>query len=92
MRVAGKVSGPRLNAAALEVTVEMVTLDPPVLVRVSDKLELLPTATLPKARLVGLAASVPGVTAVAVADSEAKVCAFGATKEIVVVGSPAVAG
>ncbi len=42
----------------------MVTDDPPVLVTVSDRFVLLPTCTLPKARLVGLAVSVPGVTPV----------------------------
>src|SRR5271157_2656711 len=42
----------------------MVTDEPPVLVSVSDKFLLLPTWTLPKARLVGLAVSVPCVTPV----------------------------
>jgi hypothetical protein len=43
---------------------EMVIVDPPVLVRVSDKLALLPTCTFPKARLVGFAVSAPCVTPV----------------------------
>jgi hypothetical protein len=42
-RVTGKPSPLIEKAAALELTCEMVTDDPPVLVRVSDKLELLPT-------------------------------------------------
>ena len=42
----------------------MVRLDPPVLVSVSDKLELLPTGTLPNAKLVGFAVSAPCVTPV----------------------------
>ncbi len=42
----------------------MVRLVPPELVNVSDKLELLPTCTLPKARLVGLAVKVPCVVPV----------------------------
>ena len=42
----------------------MVTVDPPVLVSVSDKFVLLPTWTLPNARFVGFAASVPCVTPV----------------------------
>jgi hypothetical protein len=41
-----------------------VRLEPPELVRVSDKLLLLPVRTLPNARLEGLAASVPGATPV----------------------------
>src|SRR5271157_4762285 len=42
----------------------MVRLDPPVLFSVSDKFVLLPTCTLPNARLVGFAVSVPCVTPV----------------------------
>lgn len=40
----------------------MVTLEPPVLVTVSDRDCLPPTITLPKLRLVRLEASAPGVT------------------------------
>jgi hypothetical protein len=47
------------NPVPLAVAAEMVTVVPPVLVMVSDKFALLPTCTLPKARLVGLAVSVP---------------------------------
>jgi|SRR5579862_241034 len=42
----------------------MVTLDPPVLVSVSDKVCLPPTITLPKLRLAGFEPSMPGVTPV----------------------------
>jgi hypothetical protein len=41
---------------------EIVRLDPPVLVNVSGRLELLPVNTVPKLKLEALAASVPGVT------------------------------
>jgi hypothetical protein len=40
----------------------MVTLDPPELVSVSDKVWLLPTCTLPKLRLVAVAVSDPGAS------------------------------
>jgi hypothetical protein len=39
-----------------------VTLEPPVLVNVSDRDCLLPTVTLPKLRLVGFAPSAPDAT------------------------------
>ena len=42
----------------------MVTVEPPVLVTVSDTDRLLPTVTLPKARLLGLDPSAPGATPV----------------------------
>ena len=64
MRVRGKVNPLMEKAAPLPFACEMVTAEPPVLVRVSDKFALLPTCTLPKARLVGFAVSVPGVTPV----------------------------
>lgn len=41
---------------------EIVTLDPPVLVTVSCRVELFPTSTAPKLKLDGLSARVPGVT------------------------------
>lgn len=43
---------------------EMVTFAPPVLVSVSDRLELLPICTFPNERLTGFADSAPGVTPV----------------------------
>jgi hypothetical protein len=45
-----------------DVTCETVRFSPPVFVRVSLKLWLLPICTLPKVRLVGLAVRSPGVT------------------------------
>jgi hypothetical protein len=62
--VTGKFSPLIEKAAALELACVMVTDDPPVLVSVSDKFLLLPTWTLPNARPVGLAVSVPCVTPV----------------------------
>src|SRR5713101_1707517 len=59
--VKGKVSPLKLNPLPLAVAAEIVRLDPPVLVSVSDKLVLLPTCTLPNARLVGFEVSVPCV-------------------------------
>ena len=40
----------------------MVTLEPPEFVKVSDRVRLLPTCTLPKLRLGAVAVSDPGVT------------------------------
>ncbi len=59
VRVRGKFSPLIEKAAALELACVIVTDDPPVLVNVSDKLLLLPTWTLPNARLVGFAVSAP---------------------------------
>jgi hypothetical protein len=53
--------------APVTLACEIVTLDPPVLVRASGRLALLPTCTLPNDKLVGLAESVPAVTPVPVA-------------------------
>jgi hypothetical protein len=64
VNVKGKVSPLILNPAPLALAAEIVRLDPPVLVSVSDKLELLPTCTLPNAKLVGFAVKLPGVTPV----------------------------
>ncbi len=55
VNVKGKDKPLRLNPLPLAVAAEIVKLDTPVLVNVSDKLVLLPTWTLPNARLVGLA-------------------------------------
>ena len=62
--VKGKASPLKLNPLPLAVAAEIVRLDPPELVSVSDKLALLPTCTLPNARLVGFAVSAPCVTPV----------------------------
>jgi hypothetical protein len=64
VKVKGKDRPLNLNPAPLALAAEMVRLDPPELVNVSDKLELLPTCTLPNARLVGLAVSDPCATPV----------------------------
>jgi hypothetical protein len=60
----GKLRPLKLKPLPLAIAAEIVRLDPPLLVSVSDKLELLPTCTVPNARLVGFAASVPGTTPV----------------------------
>src|SRR5260370_19625355 len=62
--VKGKVSPLTLNPVPLAVAAEIMRLDPPELVSVSDKVVLLPACTLPNARLVGVAASAPCVTPV----------------------------
>jgi hypothetical protein len=54
----------KLNPAPLAEIAEMVRLVPPVLVRVSDRFVLVPTCTLPNARLAGLATRSPAVTPV----------------------------
>jgi hypothetical protein len=54
----------KLNPVPVAAAAETVKLDPPELVSVSDKLELLPSCTFPNPRLVGFAVSVPGVTPV----------------------------
>jgi hypothetical protein len=51
----------KLKPVPLALTVETETLVPPVLVKVSDKLVLLPTWTLPNERLVAFGASVPAI-------------------------------
>ena len=61
VNVVGSVNPTMEKPAPVTVACEMVTFDPPELVRVSDRLELLPTCTLPKARLAGLDESAPGV-------------------------------
>ena len=69
MRVTGRVSPLTEKPAPLGVACEIVTADPPVLVRVSDLLLLLPTGTLPNAKLAGLGESVPAATPVPVKGS-----------------------
>src|ERR1700687_1896122 len=51
VNVKGKDRPFRLNPLPLAVAAEIVRLDPPVLVSVSDKFVLLPTWTLPNTRL-----------------------------------------
>lgn len=64
MRLRGRVNPLMENPVPLKLACEMVTVDPPVLVRVSDKFALFPTCTLLKARVGAFAASAPGVTPV----------------------------
>ncbi len=60
-RVTGRFSPLTEKPAPLGVACEIVTVAVPVLVKVSDLLLLLPTCTLPNARLAGLGLRVPGV-------------------------------
>jgi hypothetical protein len=60
-RETGRLIPVTLKAAPVAVTAKMVTLLPPVLVRVSDRVCVLPTVTLPKLRLPSFGASTPGV-------------------------------
>ena len=48
-----------LNPAPLALAAEMVRLDPPVLVSISDRLELLPICTFPNDKLLGFVVSAP---------------------------------
>lgn len=57
--VVGSVNPLIENIAPVTFACVIVTDDPPVLVSVSDRFVLLPTCTLPNARLLGLALSVP---------------------------------
>src|SRR5271165_7696266 len=60
--VAGKVSPVIERPLPLRFACEIVTVDPPVFVSVSPKLALLPTCTLPNARMAGPGESVPAAT------------------------------
>lgn len=62
--VTGVVIPLSVKPVPLAPTCEIVTLDPPVLVTVSDSPWLFPVCTVPKLRLVGLAPSAPGPTPV----------------------------
>jgi hypothetical protein len=62
--VTGAVIPLKLNPVPLIPTWEIVTLEPPVLVTVSDRDLLLPTVTLLKPRLVGFDPNAPGATPV----------------------------
>jgi hypothetical protein len=63
-KVSGRVRPVILNAAPLADAAEIVRLDPPELVNVSDKFEVLPTWTVPNPRDVGFGVRVPCVTPV----------------------------
>jgi len=60
-RVSGRLIPPKLNPVPLGVIWEIVTPEPPEFVIVWAKEVLLPTATLPKLKLAGLAVSWPAV-------------------------------
>ena len=57
VKVTGRVRPLKVNPVPVALAAEMVMVVPPVLVKVPGKLVLLPSCTLPKARLVGLATS-----------------------------------
>ena len=63
-RVSGVVIPLTLNPVPVIPTCDTDTLEAPVFVIVSKSVPVLPTFTLPKLRLVGLAANAPGVTPV----------------------------
>lgn len=63
-RVSGVVIPLTLNPVPVIPTCDTDTLELPVFVIVSESVPILPTLTLPKLRLVGLAANAPGVTPV----------------------------
>jgi hypothetical protein len=62
--VSGKVIPLKLNPVPLAVICEMVTAVPPEFVSFSARVDVLPVVTLPKLRLVGLAAIWPGLAPV----------------------------
>ena len=64
-RLSGAVIPLKLNPSPLAAISEMVTLEPPVLVSFSDKLDLFPTWTLPKLILLGLDPSEPAANPMA---------------------------
>ena len=63
-RLRGKLIPLMLNPVPLGVIWEIVSAEPPEFVRVSESDVLLPTETLPKFKLVGLATSCPAVVPV----------------------------
>ncbi len=60
VKVSGAASPLMLKPAPLTLACEIVTLDPPEFVKLADCDWLLPTCTLPKLKLAGLATSCPG--------------------------------
>ena len=61
-RVAGNVRPVNVKPVPVRVACEIVRLEPPELLRLAAEVRLLPTCTLPKLRLCGLATSWPAVT------------------------------
>jgi hypothetical protein len=92
MSVAGVEIPLTLKPVPLTPTCEMVSVDPPVFVTVSDNTCLLPTVTVPKSRLVGFDPTAPCVTPVPDSGSDSE--GFGASEVIVTVplALPAVRG
>lgn len=80
------------NPAPLIAADVMITSVPPLFESVTVVVWWLPTLAFPKSSGEGLGESFPSVTAVAEADREAYGCAFGPSKEIVMVGSPVAVG
>jgi hypothetical protein len=64
LSVTGAVIPLNVNPLPVIPAWEIVTLDPPLFVTVSERARLLPTVTLPKLRLLGFAPSAPAVTPV----------------------------
>jgi hypothetical protein len=64
LRVKGRLSPLTLKAEPVTLLEEIVRLDPPLLVTVCDNNCVLPTCTLPKPRLAGLAETAAGVAPV----------------------------
>ena len=91
-RVKGNVRPVTLNPFPVAVACEIVTLDPPLLVTVSERVCVASTRTLPKLKLGLVAASVPAV--VAVPDNEIESVGLEASlvRVILPVGVPAVVG
>jgi hypothetical protein len=69
-----------------------VTVEPPVLVTVSDSAWLVPVFTVPKLRLVGFAASAPTPTPVPVSEKEAGLLVALLVTETVALKVPAAFG
>ena len=60
--MSGTLKAVRVNPVPVVVAWDKVKLVPPAFVRVADWLWLLPTCTLPKVIVAGLAARLPGLT------------------------------
>jgi hypothetical protein len=82
--VTGSDSPPKVNAELLLLTALTVTLDPPA-ARVPDELPLVPTTTLPRARVAGVTPSVPAVALVPIPESGTVTVEFEAVEMIVMV-------
>jgi hypothetical protein len=90
--VTGAVIPVTVNPVPLTPTWEMVTLEPPVLVTVSDTDWLLPTITLPKFSLAGLSANWPLATPVPVSERVAELLEALLVRENAALKAPAALG